>query len=107
MKSRLHYRHMPLLMISIIAGLLILFQPLPAVAAVLPCQTQMDQTFCVQTIKRSAKYPWEFRLTVTINGKLSHWRINCQDRTARNPQGLTEPIKADDWGHEVCRRLKY
>lgn len=33
------------------------------------CQEVRGQQLCLETIKRSAKYPWEYRVVISVDGK--------------------------------------
>ncbi|WP_017300734.1 hypothetical protein [Nodosilinea nodulosa] len=41
----------------------------PVAAASHVCREVMEQQLCIETIKRSAKYPWEYRVVVSVDGK--------------------------------------
>jgi hypothetical protein len=45
------------------------------------CRSLNDRSICILSIKRSAKYHWEYRAAVSINGIKSPVEIyNCRDR---------------------------
>ncbi|PSR17663.1 hypothetical protein C8255_11415 [filamentous cyanobacterium CCP3] len=41
----------------------------PAAIASNICREVMGQQLCIETIKRSAKYSWEYRVVISVDGK--------------------------------------
>lgn len=68
------------------------------------CYHLGEALVCIVDIKRSAKYYWEYRVTVTVDGvKQPTIRYNCRDRTRTQPDGTITTIIDSDIGHIICR----
>lgn len=75
--------------------------PQPAHAA--PCRIWHGREICILTLKRSAKYFWEYRAHLTINGQPQPpTRYNCRDRT-QTPKGQPpKPFNPESAGALIC-----
>jgi hypothetical protein len=81
----------------------------PALASF--CRQSNDHTICILSIKRSAKYYWEYRAAVSIDGVKRPTEIyNCRVRAARTlrervrveKDGTVVRFKANDAGELIC-----
>jgi hypothetical protein len=69
----------------------------PATAQAKPrCQPITGQTVCLQSIKRSAKYHWEYRVVVSIDGKARPAkRYDCRQPSAKLKASLPPEIQRE------------
>ncbi|ACK72352.1 conserved hypothetical protein [Gloeothece citriformis PCC 7424] len=73
----------------------------PAQAAL--CRTLDGNQICIRYIKRSAKYHWEYRASVSINGVVTPIeKYNCRDRIKLTKNGTIIPFKANGAGELIC-----
>ena len=72
------------------------------------CQNIRDREVCLLKLKRSAKYYWEYRATISINGKKQPERFyDCRDRYYTESDGFKMYLKSDDpLAQSVCRLYK-
>ncbi|WP_353671744.1 hypothetical protein [Synechocystis sp. LKSZ1] len=78
----------------------------PAFAQVNLCRIEGPHTLCLETVKRSAKYPWEYRVVVTMDGiPQAPQRYNCRDRVKVNTDGYLEPLKSGGLAQRLCQKL--
>lgn len=91
------------LLILICAFLLIA----PAIEAA-TCQNIAGEQVCILRIKRSAKYYWQYRVTLNIDGKRQPKRFyNCRDRYYQEPDTIKVYYDRDDkLGKSICRLYK-
>jgi hypothetical protein len=77
----------------------------PAFAAI--CRPWHGHEICILSLKRSAKYYWEYRARLTIDGQRQpRTRYNCRDRT-QTPQGKpTTSFGAESVGSFVCNLMQ-
>lgn len=76
-------------------------------ASAAPCRTLHQQTVCIQEIKRSAKYFWEYRVTLQIDGKTQPLAIyNCRDRLTIQQDGSIIPFEPAGIGEFICKVLQ-
>ncbi|WP_013323079.1 hypothetical protein [Gloeothece verrucosa] len=74
----------------------------PAQAAL--CRTLEGKQICITYIKRSAKYYWEYRASVKINGVATPIeKYNCRDRIKITKDGTLVPFEANGAGELICR----
>jgi hypothetical protein len=60
------------------------------------CQQINGQTVCLQSIKRSAKYHWEYRVVVSIDGKVrATKRYDCHQPPAKIKPSLPPEIQRE------------
>ena len=92
-------KYKPLLLLLIIFCLT--FAP---VANAQMCRARFGQTVCILKLKRSAKNYWEYRATVSIDGKKQRAKeiYNCRDRTLTRKGKYPIPFQADSPGELVC-----
>ncbi|WP_206603047.1 hypothetical protein [Leptolyngbya ohadii] len=77
------------------------------VAQAASCHSVNDRTICIVEIKRSAKYPWEYRVSLSQDGvKQPQELYNCRDRVRVGADGVAVPFAAEGNGEWICRRLK-
>jgi hypothetical protein len=77
----------------------------------LPCTTLNNQTLCLQTLQRSAKNYWEYRVTLTLNTIPQPPELyNCRDRIIT--KNITKKDKSrvkftpQDFSNFICRLYK-
>ncbi|AFZ11758.1 hypothetical protein Cri9333_0841 [Crinalium epipsammum PCC 9333] len=74
---------------------------LPADAAF--CRNYNDHSICILSIQRSAKYYWEYRIAVSIDGVERPIEIyNCRDRTILSKDGSLAPFEPNSAGALIC-----
>ncbi|TVQ19524.1 MAG: hypothetical protein EA367_11415 [Leptolyngbya sp. DLM2.Bin15] len=77
-------------------------------ATALSCRMVHDQEICILDIHRSAKYHWEYRATVRINGDRPVRNLyNCRDHTQRRDDGSTVPFEQHSAGDYICRLIHH
>ncbi len=96
--------HLRCLVGLLLVGTLVTGNPSPVVAAA-KCQILDGHQVCLEAIKRSAKYPWEYRVTVRVDGqKQPEQRHDCRQaiRDMLPAQGTADLTKARtrQW---ICR----
>ncbi len=75
---------------------------LPAEASF--CRNSNDHSICILSIKRSAKYHWEYRAAVSIDGVERPIEVyNCRDRLRVRKEGTVVPFEANGPGELICR----
>ena len=85
--------------------LLSLTFPQPAQAA--RCHRVNENKICILSIKRSAKYHWEYRASVSINGQKTPIEIyNCRRKTKIDRSGNTKRFEKNGAGELICRLLE-
>lgn len=73
----------------------------PAEAAT--CRNDSDRQICILKIKRSAKYPWEYRVVVSVDGiKRPLETYDCRDRVRVESDGHIIPFSRDEAGNLIC-----
>jgi len=86
--------------------------PSPVFAA--PCYTVNDanlaiasrRQICIVRIKRSAKYHWQYRVQLQIDGEVQPRELwNCRDRLRTYRDGRTRPFEPDGIGDRLCQIL--
>ena len=78
---------------------------LPAQAAI--CRTVNQQTVCILKIKRSAKYYWEYRAAISIDGVARPIEIyNCRDRLQTRQDGKQIRFQPNSPGEFICSLVK-
>jgi hypothetical protein len=79
----------------------------PPVKAASFCRTWSDRTICILSIKRSAKYYWQYLASVSINGVEREQEVyNCRDRFRIQKDGNVESFEPHGAGELICRSLK-
>lgn len=74
---------------------------LPAAAST--CRKSADRTICILSIQRSAKYYWEYRASVRIDGVTRPIEVyNCRDRLRVKKDGIAVPFQANGAGELIC-----
>lgn len=89
---------------AIALGLVVLLGlgiPLSADASI--CRQLEGHQVCILRIKRSAKYFWEYRAVVSIDGEKRPWeRYNCRDRRRIGTDDLGDTLQANELSGLVC-----
>lgn len=76
----------------------------PALATV--CRNYQGQEICILSIKRSAKKYWEYRASVSINGKKTPMEVyNCRGKFKVNKDGNVTLFKDNSPGEMICKLL--
>ncbi|WP_446359065.1 hypothetical protein [Coleofasciculus sp. G2-EDA-02] len=84
-------------------GLLILSWTVAFPAEASVCRTIKDHHICILSIKRSAKYYWQYRAAVSIDGVKRPVEIyNCRDRTRIRQDGVVVSFEPDGAGELIC-----
>lgn len=67
------------------------------------CRQLNNRTICILSIQRSAKYHWEYRAAVSIDGKARPMEVyNCRDRIKIQPNGTLVPFEPRGAGELIC-----
>ena len=67
------------------------------------CRNLDGHSICILRIKRSAKYYWEYRAAVSIDGKKKPIEIyNCRDRTKIRQDKNIVPFANNGAGELIC-----
>lgn len=70
------------------------------------CRTVNDQAICIEKIKRSAKYAWEYRVNLSIDGKAQATAVyNCKEKVKTLKDGTRKVFTEEDLGNFICQRL--
>lgn len=93
------------LKLLILLGLAISFNSIVVVAAeASTCQQLNHHEICLVKLKRSAKYYWEYRAVISVDGQKQPLEIyNCRDRLHTNRYKNIVPFRDDGVGKLVCR----
>ncbi len=76
----------------------------PAAAAY--CRNVGEHQICVLDVKRSAKYYWEYRATVSVDEvERSQEIYNCRDRLRVRQDGRIVPFEGQGPGPLICSLL--
>lgn len=77
----------------------------PAEAAF--CRNLNDHVICILSIKRSAKYYWEYRASVSVDGVTYPIEVyNCRDRIKTKLDGTTVSFEPNGAGELICSMFK-
>ncbi|WP_416675322.1 hypothetical protein [Egbenema bharatensis] len=92
-----------LLLSAVLISLVVL--PHPAIAAF--CRPVNQQQVCIVSIQRSAKYYWEYRVVLRVNGEEKPLEVyNCRDRVRTQSNGSRRSFQPDGVGEMVCRAFR-
>lgn len=84
-------------------GLLVLSWTVAFPAEASVCHMIKDHSICILSIKRSAKYYWQYRAAVSIDGVKRPVEIyNCRDRTRLRQDGVVVSFEPDGAGEFIC-----
>ena len=72
------------------------------------CRDRFGQRVCILKLKRSAKNYWEYRATVSLDGKKQRDKeiYNCRDRTLTRKGKYPIPFKDNSPGELVCKTFQ-
>ena len=72
------------------------------------CRDRFDGRVCILKLKRSAKNYWEYRATVSIDGKkqASQEIYNCRDHTLTRKGKYPIPFRENSPGELVCKTFQ-
>ena len=88
-----------LLTISVVVSCLAIAAPAEAAY----CKSISGKEVCVLKLKRSAKFYWEYRAKLRIDGQKVTRFYNCRDRYYTQPDRLPRDFAKDDpLGKSVC-----
>lgn len=77
----------------------------PAEASI--CRHSNDHLICILSIKRSAKYYWEYRAAVSIDGVKRPIEVyNCRDRVRVRKDKTVVPFEPNSAGDIICSLTK-
>jgi len=72
------------------------------------CRQQGNNRICILTIKRSAKYYWEYRAFVGVNDRTYPIEIyNCRQKVRIKADKTIVPFAPDGPGHLICNLLSH
>jgi hypothetical protein len=67
------------------------------------CRKLSSDTICIMSIKRSAKYYWQYQALVSINGTERPMETyNCRDRFLIQSNGQIKYFKSHSVGELIC-----
>jgi len=70
------------------------------------CRTVKDEVICIEKIKRSAKYPWEYRVSLSRDQqKQDSVLYNCRNKVTILKNGIRHPFTEQNLGDFICQRL--
>ncbi|OKH51257.1 hypothetical protein NIES30_03055 [Phormidium tenue NIES-30] len=95
-------------LVAVLLGLwAVLWVWIPESAASVLCRDVEGQEVCIETIKRSAKYTWEYRVVVSIDGKSRPVkRYDCR-RTTGADRELAMPYFESALRQFICDRVTH
>ena len=71
------------------------------------CRQLSNHRVCILSLKRSAKYYWEYRAAISIDGQKKPIEIyNCRERIKINYHKTVVPFAQDGTGEFVCSLYK-
>ncbi|MBD0337132.1 MAG: hypothetical protein ICV62_16715, partial [Cyanobacteria bacterium Co-bin13] len=89
-----------------IAVLLVLtcqFLAVSGIEAASPCRQVKGHQVCILTIQRSAKYFWEYRAAVSVDGeKRPLEKYDCRQQVRLRKDGKSIPFAQDEAGELIC-----
>lgn len=105
-KSILRFRNYASKIILLVLSIVFLLGINPAQAASF-CRKYNGDTICILSIKRSAKYHWQYQATVNINGVERPMELyNCRDRFRIQNDGNVKSFKPNGAGELICSFFK-
>lgn len=97
----IHSSFLKLVILFCLAIYLELLAIVPAEAST--CRQLNHHEVCIVKLKRSAKYYWEYRAVISVDGKKKPLEIyNCRDRLKTNRHRDVVPFSQDGIGELVC-----
>jgi hypothetical protein len=70
------------------------------------CRTVKEEEICIEKIKRSAKYPWEYRVSLSRDQKKQDSVLyNCRNQVTILKNGIRQPFTEQNLGEFICQRL--
>ena len=79
----------------------------PPAVAFSYCRTKNNNRICILSIKRSAKYLWEYRASVSVNGVATPIEIyNCRNRIRVKKDRTVVPFQDNGPGELICSFFK-
>jgi hypothetical protein len=67
------------------------------------CRNYQGEEICILSIKRSAKKYWEYRASISINGKKSPMEVyNCRGKFKVNKDGTISQFTENSPGEMIC-----
>ncbi len=86
--------------------LLVCFWAIAVPVQAATCRTFKDEVICIEKIKRSAKYPWEYRVSLSRNQqKQDSVLYNCHNKVTILKNGIRQPFTEKDLGDFICQSL--
>lgn len=71
------------------------------------CRNYNNQLVCIISIKRSAKNYWEYRASISVNGKVRPIEVyNCRQKIRIQNNQTIIPFKENDAGEFICSFFK-
>jgi hypothetical protein len=70
------------------------------------CRMVKEKVICIEKIKRSAKYPWEYRVSLSRDQqKQDSVLYNCRNQVTILKNGIRQPFTEQNLGEFICQRL--
>ncbi|MBF2007740.1 hypothetical protein ACF3DV_19765 [Chlorogloeopsis fritschii PCC 9212] len=70
------------------------------------CRNFNNHSICIINIKRSAKYHWEYRADISIDGVKRPTEVyNCRDRLRVRKNGTIVPFESNGAGELICNLI--
>ena len=70
------------------------------------CRTVKEEAIWIEKIKRSVKYPWEYRVSLSRDQKKQDSVLyNCRNKVTILKNGIRQPFTEKDLGDFICQRL--
>lgn len=86
--------------------MVLLFFTIAQPAAAAFCRNYQGNSICLLSVERSAKYYWEYRAAVKVNGETRPVEIyNCRDRTRTKADGRIVSFEKNGAGDLICTVL--
>jgi hypothetical protein len=77
---------------------------IPAQASI--CHNYGQDLICILNIKRSAKYYWQYRTEITINGVRQPMMIyDCRQKVKISQNGYKVAFTPNGFGNSICQTL--
>lgn len=92
--------------IIILSLLIISFGAIASPGEAALCRNVDGHRICAVKIKRSAKYYWEYRTIISVDGQKQPMEIyNCRDRTVTRKNRYPIPLKSSGLGDLICSKF--
>lgn len=80
--------------------------PIASPAEAASCRTIADHKVCILSLKRSAKYYWEYRAQISVDGVVRPVeKYDCRHRIRVRSDGKEVKFKSGGFGDYICNVL--